>query len=145
MEKQAYLGESDVLDFVSWLSKLLTQSTPKHQYSKPDKSCITFDGLWDARNKYEWHFSFTVPGAKCDTTGSSYAENDMALTTLKEGLTSALTVTSSEKADVAACDWAKAIMGWGGLTSRNASWLDENSNGLAKHLAETRNLLSQRR
>lgn len=44
--------------------------------------------------------------------------------------------------DVDARDWAKAIMKWGGLASRNAGWLDENSNGLAERLADTRNLLS---
>ncbi len=85
MQQQAYLVKPDVLDFVRWLSKVLTQSTPTHQYSKPDKSRVTFDGLWDARNKYEWPFSFTVPGAKGDTTGRSYADNDEALTIHKKG------------------------------------------------------------
>ncbi len=142
MLREAYLGEPDVRDFVSWLSKQLTKSTPKHQYSKPDKSRVTFDGLWDARNKYEWSFSFTVPGTRRVTEGSSYAKNDEALTILRKGLTSALTVVPPEKADADAGDWAKAILKWGGLASRNAGWLDENSNGLAKRLADTRDLLS---
>lgn len=142
MQQQAYLSEPDVLDFVSWLSELLTQSTPKHQYSKPDKSRVTFDGLWDARNRYEWPFSFTVPGANSDTTGSSYKDNDEALTILREGLTSTLTMAPPEEADVAARDWAKAIMKWGGVMGGNAKWLDANRNGLAKRLADTRNLLS---
>ncbi|MBZ5568298.1 MAG: hypothetical protein LAN64_10675 [Acidobacteriia bacterium] len=142
MQRQAYLGQSDVLDFVSWLSNLLTKSTPKHQYSEPRKASVTFDGLWGARDKYKWKFSFKAPGGNGDIQGSSYMDNDKALTVLKNGLTSALSVVPPGKADVAARDWAKAIMKWGGVTSGNAKWLDANSNGLAKRLADTRSILS---
>src|ERR1035441_7836491 len=140
--------EPDVSDFTAWLSGMLAQKAPTHSYTSPDGCHFVFYGLWEARDKYEWDFSFRCPGVTSNTYGKTYADSENALRVLRTGLRRAVRITSPANADADADadaetrDWANAVVKWGGVTNRNANWLDAHTNGLAKRVADTTRLLS---
>jgi len=144
VQKSDYLVAPDVSEFTAWLSGTLEQKTPTHSYTMPDGRHFAFYGLWEARETYEWDFSFRCPGAASDTRGYTYADSENALRVLRKGLKEVVDMTISPiNADTKTRDWSKAVVQWGGVTNRNANWLDAHTNGLTKRLADTARLLSR--
>lgn len=134
MNKSQYLADKNVKEFVNWLSLELKNKSLLHHYVMPGERRVTFTGLEDALEQYDWPFNFQEPGTNVIRNGNSFTQNDAALTDLKAGLDASLALAPVSGRDAQTRDWAISVMGWGGVRNGNVSWLDANVNGLANEI-----------
>ena len=135
MLKNTYLNNSDVNAFINWLSNELNQKSLTHSYTLPNKTTLTFQGLDDAFNKYNWPFNFSDPTGAVHT-GQTFTASTSSLATIAWGL------NANSTNDSAICDWACVVMMWGGVTNGNVAWLRSNVVGLAKEIDTVRKILA---
>ncbi|MEC4747532.1 hypothetical protein [Methylomicrobium sp. Wu6] len=139
MLKNTYLSRPDVNDFIDWLSLEIKQNNLIHSYTLPNNTKITFQGLADAFNQYAWRFNFSDPTGQIHT-GSAFIDSARCFVTLASGLQANLPPNPAN--DQVICEWACAVMMWGGVTNGNVDWLKTNVVGLAREVDNVRNILS---
>lgn len=133
MKKIQYLADFHVSSFVEWMSQNIDSSTFEHRYLiRSNRRSWSCKSLSDACNQYDWPHPpierLCVPG------GSTFESNAKALRALEIDLKAALVFPYD---DGLACIASIDVMYWGGVQARNAKWLADNREGLAKLLAET--------
>lgn len=138
MQKNQYLNNSDVTDFITWLSSEIQQNKLTHSYSLPNSTKLTFQGLADAFNQYAWPFNFSDPAGEIHK-GKSFADSSRCFLTLSSGLSANLPPNPTN--DKAFCDWTCAVMMWGGVTNGNVEWLKSNVAGLANEIDSVKKIL----
>lgn len=139
MQKSEYLNRPDVTSFIAWLSLEIQRNNLTHFYTLPNNTRVTFRGLADAFNQYDWRFNFSDPMGQIHN-GSTFIDSSRCFATLAAGLQANLPPNS--KNDQAFCEWACAVMMWGGVTNGNVDWLRTNVAGLAREISAVRNILS---
>lgn len=128
MNKEQYLGNSNIKSFVSWLAEnLFSKEKFQHRYlDRRTGNIVSFSSLEDAFLKYSWN-------------GADLAENQKQLETvlfdLKEGVKS--------QSDGSVRDAAIDVMRWGGVSAYNVAWLKSHTDGLAKYIESVVNMLNQ--
>lgn len=124
--KQAYATLPHVPEFIGWLATHLDSTTLfKHEYvDRRTGAKWSCDSLYGAYAAYAWNH----PGNKrlAYNPGSCSVSNDKALDALRADLITAGTNDSK------VLQSTRDIMAWGGVTARNAKWLEQNEVGLGR-------------
>lgn len=138
MIKSTYLANTDVNEFVQWMSAKLDDGIFARSYkNRRTGEAWSCQSLSDAFTQYYWpHPAIPQLGVPA---GATFTENEKVLAVLQKALHEALRPTPS---DVKACNAAIAVMAWGGVRAGNVSWLRANQKGLAQLLIEISNALS---
>jgi len=134
LEKNVYLGNTDIKSFVTWMSANLDNKTFKHYYfNRKSKERWDCESLYDAFTNYHWRHS-AIPRLKTPD-GVTFASNNLALDALGKDLRKSLFPLHD---DAVACRAAVDVMEWGGVRFGNVRWLNAQTKGLAQLLEDTR-------
>ena len=126
MKIKEYLNNRDVKDFMQWLKPRLDGDVPFiHQYldrrSGQSWECVS---IYDAFRKYHWPFSCRF--SDHHFSGSSFSENNQALSFLREQLRASFYHGDTDALLTVSC----AILEWGRVTTYNVGWVQKNSRNL---------------
>jgi hypothetical protein len=138
MLKNDYLAIPAVNNFIDWLSVEIGQSRLTHTYTLPDNTELNFQGLAGAFAQYAWPFKFTDPTGVLHR-GHTFADSTSSLASIASGLNTNLSLNPINDSDF--CDWACALMEWGGVVNGNVNWLKSNVAGLASGIDTVKNIL----
>ena len=110
MNREAYLGDPDVRDFVDWAAPLVSGDRPlRHHWESGRLGSWRFETLFDAYGQYDWPFRCSLPGDGASRRGRSYAETVEVLDELGE-----LLRRNREEGDAAGfLEAAVAVLEWG--------------------------------
>lgn len=138
MNKDEYISDVHVRQFVTWMSANLETKAFAHTYwIKRERKFWSCSSLFDALEKYEWKFQeiarLSIP------CGSSFKENTYALSKIKKSLVLSLKTGD----DFLALHAATAVMSWGGVRGGNVDWLVRNQTGLSNLLLDMRSALNE--
>lgn len=133
MKRKTYLEHKDVAAFVNFMASKLDDHTLQHGYQTARREIFTFHGLADALAQYKWPFRFTAPDND-EKIGMSFADNASALDILRQELRNHLPPNNRAGSDQGFCEWACAVMKWGGVTNGNVTWLQNNMSSLAREV-----------
>ncbi|OPL12264.1 MAG: hypothetical protein AVO34_07645 [Firmicutes bacterium ML8_F2] len=119
MKKDEYLSKNEVGSFIEWLIPRLDQEN-LFQHSYVDRrSGITWqcNSVYDAYKKYRWGFSF-IDENGITQTGTTYADNELALNKLRNKLREAYLNQDAE----ALCNISCIVLEWGKVSNWNSNW-----------------------
>ncbi|SDD00257.1 hypothetical protein SAMN05216345_105161 [Cupriavidus sp. YR651] len=136
---RASVSNSDVREFVAWMSQHLDTAMFRHAYPhRQSGQQWRCDSLYDAFARYEWnHPAIARLGV---VAGRTFQSNFAAREALRQDLLRSL----GEPADDAGvCLAAVDVMKWGGVTGGNVRWLHSNQAGLAQRIVDVRNVLNE--
>lgn len=137
MKKNTYLKNTDVVQFIEWLSANLDNGTLAHSYVNRRSGPWRCASLYDAYLQYHWPHA-ALPRLSL-SGGVSFTHNAHTLGVLQRQLQHALTPQLN---DPAACVAAIDVMTWGGVRAGNVRWLHSNQAELANLLSKTRDALN---
>ena len=110
MDRDAYLGDPHVRDFVAWAAPLVSGKRPlRHHWESRRLGSWCFETIHDAYGRYDWPFRCSLPGDSAPRRGRTYADTVEVLDELGQ-----LLRRSRDEKD-AACflDVAVAVLEWG--------------------------------
>ena len=110
MNRDAYLRDPHVRDFVAWAVPLVSGKRPlRHHWESRRLGSWSFERLVGAYRRYDWPFRCSLPGDSAPRRGRTYADTVEVLDDLGELL------RRSEKEGDAACflEAAVAVLEWG--------------------------------
>ena len=110
MNREAYLGDAHVRDFVDWVAPLVSGERPlRHRWSSKRLGSWSFETLADAYRQYDWPFRCRVPGEPGLREGRSYDDTVAVLDALGRGLRSGADTQDSGSF----LETAVAVLEWG--------------------------------
>ena len=110
MNRNEYLSDPDVRDFVVWSAPLVAGERPlRHQWSSPRWGSWSFETLFDAYRQYDWPFRCNVPGDSTPRCGRSYAHTVAILNALGR----VLRRSAATKDGDSFLEAAVAVLAWG--------------------------------
>lgn len=116
MNREQYLHQSEVQQFIDWSNEYCAPNGFSHSYySLKPRGHWQCHSLYNAFEVYSWGFSSFDPVSGNSVTGKTYLESSDYLKGLSAGLQESVTLQDDEKA-IAYC---RAIMKWGGVLRRN--------------------------
>ena len=147
MNRQEYLREPSVINFVDWFRKTLRHESGyefSHEYERLTKGKSekttpwACSSIYDAYKKYEWEFNFTENDIKI--RGSTYAESKEVLDRFSKQLRSAV----QKRDDVTCHKICLMILEWGGVLGSekkgNKKYINEMKDGLSTYLSNSKSL-----
>lgn len=145
MNRQEYLQEVQVIEFVDWLRNILRQQPGfefSHRYERLTKGKSAKTASWacssvyDAYTKYEWKYHFTEDGTK--KSGTTYAESKATL----DDFSRRLRVAVQENDDETCHKICLMILEWGGVLgsdkSGNKKYINQMREGLSAYLEDSK-------
>ena len=115
MDREAYLRDPRVLDFVDWAAPLVSGERPlRHRWSSKRLGSWSFETLADAYRQYDWPFGCRVPGEPGLREGRSYDDTLAVLDALRQRLRDSERLNDASgflEAAVAVLEWGKVRRG----------------------------------
>ena len=135
--KVNYLADSDVVNFVAWLSSNLDNPTFSHDYLNRRSNCHwQCVSLYDAFLKYDWPHQGVAHLALAP--GRNYESSKKVLARLKTELRHAIEANNDKNTLLA----AKHVLKWGGVIAHNGAWLEKNRLGIARLFADVQSAIN---
>ncbi len=112
MNKEQYLSDDNVSDFISWLiDEIQKERNPYHSYFNRNRKEEWYcSSIFNAYENYYWPFSCVMPNGD-KSTGNSFVDSEVTLGILSNSLVNS--IESGDAEMVAMC--CSGILQWGGL------------------------------
>ena len=137
MNRDIYVSQPPVREFIDWLAPRLNSSELSHQWiNRKTRQVRAFSSIYEAYRGYAWPFSIALPSGE-QLAGRSFSSRHRALSRVATGLRQSV----SEDSDEAAVAWSLLVMRWGSVFPGNGRWLVDHADGLAAELGRCAQLL----
>lgn len=130
MNKQNYLENTIIIDFIDWVKpKISGETSFHHKYlNSRSKSFWECNSIYNAYENYCWSFNCTLPHEGV-VRGSTYIESEQVLIAIQDGLKKSLERNDRNEL-LAHC---LSILEWGGVIRSNYSKLVEMGNSIVPY------------
>jgi len=116
MNKQEYLNNEIVKDFINWLIPRISGKVEfvHHYVNSRDKSLWECNSIFNAFENYKWRFNCVIPNIG-KTSGNTFLESKDALEIIEKGMKYAIQENNQENL----LEYSSSILEWGGVKRSN--------------------------
>lgn len=122
MNKQEYLNNEIVKEFINWLIPRISGKVEFfHDYiNSRDKSLWKCNSIFNAFENYRWRFNCVIPNIG-KTSGNTFLESKYALESIEKGMKSAIQENNQKNL----LEYSSSILEWGGVKRSNYTRLKD--------------------